>query len=208
MTRLAAILSAVCVVCLIAGTALIVWSRQGGDPCNVNSVAGGFDALGGPFELVNGEGETVTNTDVIDGPTLIYFGYTFCPDVCPFDAARNAEAVDLLAEQGIDVTPVFITIDPMRDTPEIVQEFTGYMHEDMIGLTGSDAQVRQAMQAYRVYGQRRGEDDATYLMDHSVFSYLVTPEDGTIAYFRGAPGAAGSGETSQEVADAIACQLG
>ena len=207
MTRLYAIAAVAAVTCLVGGTALLVWSQGGDDSCGANAVAGGLDAIGGPFELVNGAAETVTSDQVIDGPTLVYFGYTFCPDVCPFDAARNAEAVDILAQDGIDVTPVFITIDPARDTPEIVSEFAGYMHDDMIGLTGSEEQVRKAMQAYRVYGQRRGEDDATYLMDHSVFSYLVTPEDGTVAYFRGAPSPTNAGQTAQEVADGIACQL-
>ena len=207
MTRIAAILSVAAVALVLGGTALLVWSGRGADPCGGGTVAGGLDSIGGPFTLVNGDGATVTDADVIDGPTLIYFGYTFCPDVCPFDAARNAQVVDLLAERNIDVTPVFVTVDPARDTPDILAEYTAYMHEDMIGLTGTEEQVNKAKQAYRVYAQRRGSDDATYLMDHTVFSYLVVPHQGTLAFYRGAPGPAGGGQTAQEVADDIACQL-
>ena len=90
--------------------------------CRSSQIAGGAAAIGGPFELVNGKGETVTDKDVITEPTLVYFGYTFCPDVCPFDMSRNAEAVDILAERGLSVTPLFISIDPDLDTPEVVPE--------------------------------------------------------------------------------------
>ena len=208
MTRLFAILASAAVLFLVAGTALVVWSNRGPNPCGGGTVAGGLDAIGGPFTLVGEDGEAVTSEEVLDEPALVYFGYTYCPDVCPFDAARNAEAVDLLAKQGFDVTPVFITVDPARDTPDVLRDYTDYMHEDMIGLTGSEAQVREATQAYRVIAQRRGEDDATYLMDHSVFSYLVLPGEGTVAFFRGAPRADGQGQTAQEVAQMAACYLG
>ena len=74
-------------------------------------------------------------------PSLVYFGYTFCPDVCPIDVARNAEAISLLDERGIDVTPVFISLDPARDTPERLREWTDYMHPRLARPTGSRAQL-------------------------------------------------------------------
>ena len=118
MTRIIALAAAVTLVAVIAVTWVL--SMGGGDEtfaqCRGGTVAGDA-AIGGPFELVNGDGETVTDQDVITKPSLLYFGYTFCPDVCPFDVARNADAVDLLEEMGHVVTPVFITIDPNRDTP-------------------------------------------------------------------------------------------
>ena len=104
---------------------------------------------GGPFELVNAQGETVTDADVFTEPSLVYFGYTFCPDVCPFDVSRNAEAVDLLAERGISVTPVFISIDPERDTPEVVGEYAEVMHEKAIGLSGKDGGFVRASKVER-----------------------------------------------------------
>ncbi|MDA9352286.1 SCO family protein [Ascidiaceihabitans sp.] len=151
--------------------------------CRATAVAGGT-AIGGPFELVNAKGETVTDKDVITEPTMVYFGYTFCPDVCPLDVSRNAEATDFLAEGGQSMTPLFISIDPNRDTPEVVGGFAFNMHEKMIGLTGSPEQVKAASQAYRTYYKAHPADDEYYLVDHSTFSYLVLPEHGFVEFFR------------------------
>ena len=193
---------------MMAGTAWMALRPGAGGPCPGGSVAGA--AIGGPFTLVSETGETVTEAEVIDRPALVYFGYTFCPDVCPFDAARNAEAVDLLAERGIEVKPVFITVDPERDTPEVVGEFTDILHPQMLGLSGSPEQIRAAAQAYKVfYAKRDGDDPEYYLVDHTVFSYLMTPQDGLLAFFRGAPGPGGeTGVEAEEMADTIACYLG
>jgi len=188
MVRLAAISAGVAILALVGG----IWYATapgggGGDKyasCRTTQVAGGTDTIGGPFTLVNAAGETVTDQDVITEPSLLYFGYTFCPDVCPLDTVRNAEAVDILREQGHDITPVFISVDPNRDTPEVVGDFAANLHEDMIGLTGSEEQVRAASQAYRTYFKRQPGDDDYYLVDHSTFSYLVMPEDGFVEFFR------------------------
>ena len=178
-----------------------------GDPedrfaqCRASNVAGGADQVGGPFELVSETGETVTDKDVIDKPTLIYFGYTFCPDVCPLDNARNAAAVDILEERGHMVKPVFISIDPARDTPEVMAEFTDYLHPRMLGLTGSEAQVRAASKAYRTYFQAQkpaeGEEEF-YLVDHSTMSYLTLPDHGFVDFFR-------RDVTPEQMADRVAC---
>ena len=122
MARLYSILAVLFVAALAGGTWLLT---RGGDTdqfaqCRGSAIASGGDAIGGPFELINSKGETVTDKDVFTEPSLVYFGYTFCPDVCPLDVSRNAEAVDVLAERGISTTPVFISIDPERDTPEVV----------------------------------------------------------------------------------------
>lgn len=151
--------------------------------CRQSSV-GGAD-IGGPFSLISETGEAVTEKDVITGPTLIYFGYAFCPDVCPLDNARNAEAISILDERGVEVTPVFISVDPDRDTPELLDDFTANMHPRMIGLTGTHEQVAAASKAYKTYYKRvEGEDDDYYLIDHSTFSYLVFPEHGFVEFFR------------------------
>ena len=185
-TRYIASFSAVAVVAGLAG----IWAMtQGGDDdafaqCRSSTVAGGAGTIGGPFELVNSAGETVTDKDVITEPSLLYFGYTFCPDVCPLDVARNAVAVDVLQEQNISVTPVFISIDPKRDTPEVVGDFAANMHDRMVGLTGSAEQVKAASQAYRTYYRAQEGDEDYYLVDHSTFSYLVLPEHGFVEFFR------------------------
>lgn len=174
--------------------------------CRESQVAGGAATIGGPFTLVSETGETVTEADVVTKPSLIYFGYTYCPDVCPMDAARNAEAVEMLAERGLDVQPVFITIDPARDTPEVLSEWTDYLHPGMVGLTGSDDQIKAASQAYKTYyAKRNGDDPEYYLMDHSVFTYLVMPDRGFVEFFRGAPTASAPGVEAEEIAKRTAC---
>lgn len=166
--------------------------------CNATQVADSGNQIGGPFELVNADGETVTDQDVITEPSLIYFGYTFCPDVCPLDTARNAEAVDVLAERGMSVTPIFISIDPERDTPELVGDFAYNLHEKMIGLTGSLAQTDAASKAYRTYYKAHDKSDEFYLVDHSTFTYLVLPEHGFVEFFR-------REVSADAMADRVAC---
>lgn len=164
-------------------------------------LATGAASLGGPFTLVDHTGATVTEADVITGPTLIYFGYTFCPDVCPTDVAVMAQAVDLLAESGRKATPVFITIDPARDTETALAEFVGVMHPKMRGLTGTDAQIATAAKAYRVYYQKApGDDPDYYLMDHSAFTYLVAPGVGFLDVFR-------HGASAEDIAAKTACYI-
>jgi protein SCO1/2 len=104
----------------------------------------------------------------------------------------------VLKERGYDVQPVFISIDPERDTPEVVAEFAGFMHEDMIGLTGSAEQVKAASQAYKTYYARQETEDEFYLVDHSTFTYLVLPEIGFVDFFR-------RDATPEQMADRTAC---
>ena len=185
MSRIIAPIAAIAAAVLVGGSWL---ATRDANPdqfaqCRASAVAGGT-AIGGPFELVNAKGETVTDKDVINEPTMVYFGYTFCPDVCPLDVSRNAEATDFLAEGGQSMTPLFISIDPNRDTPEVVGDFAFNVHEKMIGLTGSPEQVKAASQAYRTYYKAHPADDEYYLVDHSTFSYLVLPEHGFVEFFR------------------------
>jgi len=190
-------------IALIGGTWLATRGAQPDDPftqCRSSQIAGGSAKIGGPFELLNSKGETVTEKDVLTAPSLIYFGYTFCPDVCPLDNSRNAEAIDLLETRGQMVTPVFISIDPARDTPEIVGDFASNLHERMIGLTGSPEQVKAASQAYKTYYKAHEAEDEYYLVDHSTFSYLVLPEHGFVEFFK-------RDDSPEDMADRIGCFL-
>ena len=196
MSRIIAPIAAIAAAVLVGGSWL---ATRDANPdqfaqCRASAVAGGT-AIGGPFELVNAKGETVTDKDVINEPTMVYFGYTFCPDVCPLDVSRNAEATDFLAEGGQSMTPLFISIDPNRDTPEVVGDFAFNVHEKMIGLTGSPEQVKAASQAYRTYYKAHPADDEYYLVDHSTFSYLVLPEHGFVEFFRREVGAEDMAQT-------------
>ena len=207
MSNLIRNIAAVVVVGGLGATAAAVYGvgpfSRGNDPfsaCRTSAVAGGTSAIGGPFTLVNGQGAQVTEKDVITKPSLIYFGYTFCPDVCPLDNVRNADAVDLLADKGLDVTPVFISIDPDRDTPEVVADFASAIHPNMIGLTGSAEQVKVASTAYRTYYKKNDSGDDYYLVDHSTMSYLVLPEHGFVEFFR-------RDLPAEQVAEKISCFL-
>ncbi len=199
-----AIVAAAVAAIFLAGLWFFTQSPKTGDQfaqCRAGQVAGGAGAIGGPFELIDAEGRTVTDTDVITEPAILYFGYTFCPDICPLDVARNVSAVDILAERGHSVTPVFISIDPERDTPEVVGDFAANMHEKMIGLTGTPEQVKAASTAFRTYYSAQPADDDYYLVDHSTFSYLVLPEHGFVEFFR-------REVTPQQMADTVACFVG
>ncbi|WP_441347482.1 SCO family protein [Shimia sp. MMG029] len=190
MVRVVAAVAVFVAIFALAAMWFVGRGGQGGDQfaqCRQTQIAGGTNTIGGPFELVHEDGQTVTDAEVLTAPSLIYFGYTYCPDVCPLDATRNAEATEILETNGELVTPVFITIDPERDTPEVLKEFTDYLHPRMVGLSGSPEQVKSASQAYRTYYRKQQPedgDDEFYLVDHSTFTYLTLPGHGFVEYFR------------------------
>ena len=194
---LAILASSVATVGIAVGAYFVLSPTE--NQCAPTGVIAGNATIGGPFELVNHKGVTVTDKDVIKDVSLVYFGYTYCPDVCPLDVARNAEAVDLVASDGINVTPVFITIDPARDTPEALSDYVDVTHEKMIALTGTDEQIAAASKAYKTYYRKNGEGE-DYLMDHSTFSYLMSP-DGFLDYIR-------RDMTAEQVAEKVGCFVG
>ena len=164
--------------------------------CRGGQVAGN---IGGSFSLINQDGLVVTDIDVIKEPSLLYFGYTFCPDICPLDTYRNVEAVRVLDKKGFSVTPIFVTFDPQRDTTEVLKEFSDFMHPKMIALTGSVEQIKKITKKYRVYYKKQNNDDEqNYLIDHTAFTYLVLPEIGFVDFFR-------RELTAEQLADKIAC---
>ncbi len=180
----AAVLAVVAGLGVTLGMTTLGSSGDPFDPCRTTSIAGGVGSIGGPFTLVSETGDTVTDRDVITKPTLVYFGYTFCPDVCPLDTVRNADAVDILSAEGHDVLPLFISVDPTRDTPDVLDDFTANIHPEMLGLTGSPEQIKEAAAAYAAYYKAHEAEDEFYLVDHSTFTYLVLPETGFVEFFR------------------------
>ena len=170
---------------LLAAVALaaIVWVALQGPMTNVRE--SGEAKVGGPFELVDETGATVTEADFAGKLKLVYFGFTFCPDVCPTELAKIAIALEELGPLADEVTPIFITIDPERDDVEAVAAYTDHFWPTMVGLTGSPEQIDAAAKAYRVY-YRKVEDpgsSADYTMDHSSIIYLMGPDDGFIDFF-------------------------
>lgn len=133
--------------------------------------------IGGPFDLVAHTGERMRDTDFGDRHLLVYFGFTYCPDICPAELWTMSAAIDQLGEAGEAVQPLFITIDPERDTVDLLKDYVPLFHERMVGLTGTPDEIREVAQAYRVYYARAESDSAsTYLMDHSAFVYLMGPD--------------------------------
>jgi len=142
-------------------------------------------SLGGPFTLTDHTGRDVTERDFAGRFLLVYFGFTYCPDVCPTELGTMAHAIDAMGAMGERVTPVLITIDPERDTPAALADYVSRFHPRMVGLTGTTQQIAQAARAYRVYYARsRPRDSGDYLMDHSSFTYLVGPDGRVRQLFR------------------------
>lgn len=177
-------------------TATYGWGDDLAD-CLGGQVAGG--EIGGPFTLVDGAGTTVTDAQVFDQPSLLYFGFTSCVDVCPLDMARNTEAAAILDDQGIAARPVFVSVDPARDTPEVVGAYAAAYAEDAIGLTGSAEQVAEAARAWRVFYEAEAPDaNGEYEVNHPVLTFLVLPG-------RGFMGLARSEDSPEVVAERLGC---
>lgn len=142
-------------------------------------------SLGGPFTLTDQTGREVTERDFTGRFLLIYFGFTYCPDVCPTELGTMAAALDTMGPAGERVTPILITIDPERDTPAQLADYVSRFHPRMLGLTGTPQQIAQVARAYRVYYAKvRPRDSGDYLMDHSSFTYFVGPDGRVRQLFR------------------------
>jgi len=141
-------------------------------------------SIGGPFELVSAGGERVSDGRFRGRYMLVYFGYTFCPDVCPTELATMSQALDLLGEAARVVQPVFITVDPARDTVAVLAEYRPHFHPSFTMLTGSEGEIAAVAKAYRVYYARAGDaDDENYLMDHTSFVYLMDENGRYVTHF-------------------------
>ena len=142
-------------------------------------------SLGGPFTLVRGDGETVTEADFAGGYTLVLFGYTFCPDICPTALATVSGALDDLGEDATKLTVLFVTIDPDRDTPAVVGDYVASFHPRVVGLSGSAEQIAAMASIYRVYyAKAESGNTEDYLVDHSAALYLMGPNGQYLANFR------------------------
>jgi protein SCO1/2 len=163
---------------------------------------GGIVQIGGPFTLVDQDGKTRTDADYRGRHMLIYFGYTYCPDVCPTALSDMGLALDALGDDADKVVPMLITVDPERDTPERLKDYVSNFHPGMVGLTGDDAAVTAAAKAYRVYFAKSNAESAPgeYLMDHTSIIYLMGPDGRYQTHFS-------HGTTSETMAERIRDKL-
>ena len=142
--------------------------------------------IGGPFALTDQRGQAVTDRDFAGQYRLIYFGYSFCPDVCPVDLQKLMMGLTAFEKadptRGARIAPIFITIDPARDTPAALAPFVARYHPRLLGLTGSDAAIAQAAKAFLVtYQKQEGSAPDRYLMGHTQLAYLMGPQGEPLA---------------------------
>ena len=164
------------------------------------AIPGGV-TVGGPFALTDDHNRPVTDETYRGRWMLVYFGYTFCPDVCPTELQTVSAALDALGPDADKLAPLFITVDPERDTVAAMADYVKLFDPRLIGLTGTPAQIAAATRAYRVYyAKATPKDSSTYLMDHSSFLYLMGPDGQFRALFR-------PGTTPQELAAAIRTRM-
>jgi len=141
-------------------------------------------SIGGPFTLTDQNGVERTDRDFRGRLMLIYFGYTYCPDVCPTELTVMTTALDQLGADASQVVPIFITIDPERDTPKLLKDYVAQFSDKLMGLTGSERDVAAAAKAYRVYYSKSpGSAGAPYLMDHTSLVYLMDRDGRFLKHF-------------------------
>ncbi len=141
--------------------------------------------FGGPFTLINRSGEKVTQADFEKTKRLIYFGFTYCPAICPTELQKITAALNMAGEMGNEITPIFITVDPERDTVEVMDEYLESFHPNFVGLTGSIKQINQAKDSYKIYAAKvQDETMSDYTMDHSSFIYYLDENNDLLEIFK------------------------
>lgn len=173
--------------------ALLLGSRAGvaaGEGAPRRSAAELMDVLmwnrepvGGPFALVDHEGRARTDADFRGRLLVVYFGFTACPDICPTDLQEIGRALDLLGAEAEAVQPLFVTLDPERDTPAHLAAYLPSFHPRLIGLTGGEAAVRAAADAYKIFYEKVSRPDGDYTIDHSAFIYLMDRDGRYLGFF-------------------------
>lgn len=162
-------------------------SRDGQSMVDPNSAV----TIGGPFTMTDGNNQTVTDKNFLGKYMLLFFGFTSCPDVCPTEMQNIANALDILGAAGANIAPVLVTVDPERDTPEVMGNYTKRFSDRITGLTGTKEQIAAIAKAYKVYyGRVEAKDvpadhqSGAYAMDHSSFLYLMGPDGQFLQVFR------------------------
>ena len=150
----------------------------------MNELMTGKAAIGAPFTLTNQHGKRVSLADFRGKVVLLYFGYTFCPDVCPTDLLIIAQTVKSLGKSGDQVQPIFVTLDPARDTRELLRGYVAAFHPRIVALTGSEAEVRRIATAYKVYYEKvTPPNSTTYFIDHTAYTFLLDRRGKYVLFF-------------------------
>lgn len=143
----------------------------------------GTAQVGTDFDLEDQYGARRKLADFRGKIVLLYFGYTYCPDACPTDLARIAQALRMLGPLASQVQPIFVTLDPQRDTPRLLRDYAAAFDERLLALRGGEAETRRIATAYKVYFEKRPLEDGSYLVDHAAFTFLLDREGRYVAFF-------------------------
>ncbi|MCS0494309.1 SCO family protein [Ancylobacter sp. MQZ15Z-1] len=169
-------------VAFVIGAAAVVAGTLALLP-NSNSTVAAQTTIGGPFELVDEDGQKVTQESYLGEPMLVFFGFTHCPDICPTTLFEMSQVFDALGEDARKINGLFITVDPERDTPEVMKSYLGSFHPSIQGLSGTPEQIAAVTKAYRVYYKKVPTQDGDYTMDHTAIVYLMGKDGEFIAPF-------------------------
>ena len=161
----------------------VLWYESEQVPGLGRVVTTGKADVGGPFQLTDQHGKRTGDKDFRGRYMLIYFGYSFCPDVCPTTLAVIAQALDKLGERSHQVVPIFITIDPERDTPKVLNDYMKAFGPSFVGLTGSATEIKDVEKRYRVYAVKKPLPGGSYGMDHSSVIYLMGPDGKMVSFY-------------------------
>ncbi|RZJ29300.1 MAG: SCO family protein [Brevundimonas sp.] len=165
----------VAIAAALAVVTMVVVGRQPSAPVSAEVISTGQPLVGGPFQLVNEDGQSVDQTILNGKWSLVFFGFTYCPDFCPATLGMLEATKRQLGDQAGDVQLVFISVDPERDTPQAMKDYLSSYPMDVVGLTGTPEQVKAAADAYRAIYQKVG-DGENYTMNHSLTIYLMGPD--------------------------------
>lgn len=190
-TKLRVLLISVLGLALVAGGLGLWLALQPDKPTQIVSgqaSSSGTALIGGPFTLTDHRGTIRSEADFHGRYMLIFFGFTYCPDICPTTLSTVTQGLDILAEseaaKAAAVTPVFVSVDPERDTIEALADYVSHFHPSMVAMTGSDEQVAQVAKAYRAFYRKVFTEDAEdYLIDHSAIIYLMGPDGSYLSHF-------------------------
>ena len=143
------------------------------------------DAFGGTYTLTNHLGETVTDKDLEGQYQLLYFGFTYCPAICPTELSKMTEALNMLGDEADAIQPVFITVDPERDTVEVMKNYIELFHTRFIGYTGTTEQIEHIKKLYKVYSAKVDDPSLSeYTVDHSSYIYFIDPQGRLLSLFK------------------------
>jgi protein SCO1/2 len=161
----------------------LLWREGENMPGLGRTVTTGTASVGGPYRLTDQDGRPRGSADFHGKYVLIYFGYSFCPDVCPATLGVIADALDKMGADGNRIVPVFITIDPERDTPKVLKQYLAAFGPNFVGLTGSPAEIAAVEKEYRVYARKAPLPGEKYGMDHSSVLYLMGPNGELVSFY-------------------------